>query len=163
MEFWPQDWGAVFIPDGPIAELIARATAIYFLLFVLMRVGGRRLFAKLSMSDILLVLLLAVTVREAITGGFKTVGDAAILTITLLFWNRVIDRLAYHVPALRGPLRHQPLPIIREGKLVPQNVRANLLTETEIAQRLRESGLTSVSQVREAFLEQDGSLSIVPR
>ncbi|MBW3553697.1 MAG: hypothetical protein KY466_09305 [Gemmatimonadetes bacterium] len=99
------------------------------------------------MSDTLLVLLLAVTVREAITGGFRTVGDAAILTVTLLFWNRVIDRLAYHVPALRGPLRHRAMPIIRDGRLVAENVRTNLLTDTEIMQRLRENGLTSVSQV----------------
>ena len=163
MEFWPEDWSAVLAPQGPVAELFVRATAIYFFLFVLMRVAGRRLFAKLSMSDILLVLLLAVAVREGITGGHHGVGDAAIAAGTLLFWNRVVDRLAYEFPRLRRALRHGPRMIIRDGHPIHENVRANLLTETEILQRIREQGLSSMEQVGEAYLEQDGSLSIVPR
>jgi uncharacterized membrane protein YcaP (DUF421 family) len=163
MELWPQDWSAVLVPEGPIAELIVRATAIYFLLFALMRIGGRRLFAKLAMSDILLVLILAVAVREGITGGFQTVGDAAVLATTLLVWNKTVDWLAYRFPVLRGPLRHHALPIIQDGRLNVDNARATLLTRTEIMERLRENGLTAVDQVKEARLEQDGSFSVVPK
>lgn len=162
MTFWPEQWGPIFLPDAPIAELIVRGTALYFFLYVLMRIAGRRLFAQLAMSDILVMLLLAVAVREGITGDHYTVGDAAISAATILAWDVIIDRIAFHFPALRRPLRHRPIPIVKNGALIVENARAQLLTRQEIDARLREAGLTSLEQVEEAYMEPDGKLSVVP-
>lgn len=163
MTFWPNDWAAILIPEAPIAELIVRGVLIYGLLYVGMRVAGRRLLGKFAMSDILVVLLIAVALRDGITGEYQTVGDAAISGAVILGCDMIVDRLAFHFPALRGLLRHQPLAIIRDGQLLRDNARAHLLTHHEIMGRLREEGLTSLDQVKEARLEQDGSFSIVPR
>jgi uncharacterized membrane protein YcaP (DUF421 family) len=163
MSFWPRDWSAILLPDAPIAELLVRGTAIYFFLFVLMRIAGRRLIARLAMSDMLVMLLIAVAVREGITGDYYTLGDAGISAATILTWNLVIDRVAFSVPLLRRPLRHPPVTVIRDGRLLVENARSHLLTRMEIMARLREEGLTSLEQVREANMEPDGQISIVPR
>lgn len=163
MTFWPSDWAAILVPDAPIAELIVRGTLIYAFLYILMRMAGRRLFARLAMADILVMLLIAVAVREGITGEHYTVGDAAISGLTILGWDLIIDRLAFHVPAFRTTLRHKPLPIVKSGRLITANARDQLLTRSEIMARVHEEGLTSLDEVEEAYMEQDGSLSIVPR
>lgn len=162
MTFWPEAWASILWPHAPLAELVIRGTGIYLLLFAALRVTGRRLMAQLAASDILVMMLIAVAVRDGITGPYQTVGDAAISGATILGWDLVIDRLAFRFPGMRRVLRHQPVAIIDDGVLMVENARAHLLTRTEILERVREEGLTSIGQVREAWLEQDGSLSIVP-
>lgn len=163
MTFWPTDWSRFLLPDAPIAELLARGTLIYWFLFLLMRLAGRRLLARLAMSDMLVMLLIAVAVREGITGGWRTIGDAVISAGTILAWDMLVDRVAYRFPRIRGPLRHKPLPIILHGELLVGNAREQLLTRQEIRERLHEEGLTRIGQVEAAWMEPDGTLSIVPR
>ncbi len=163
MTFWPDAWGPILLPEAPIAELLVRGTAIYVFLYFLMRVSGRRLFSRLAMSDILVMLLIAVAVREGMTGDHYGVGDAAISGATILGWDMLVDRLAYRFEWLRGSLRHQPVPIIRHGQLIVENARDNLLTRPEIMERVRAQGLSSLDQVEEGYLEQDGTFTIVPK
>lgn len=162
MTFWPEQWNFL-IPNAPLLELFIRGTLIYWFLVLLMRIAGRRLFAQLSMTDILVMLVLAVAVRDGITGPYQTVGDAAISATVILAWDKVIDRLVFYFPALRGPLRHQPLLIIKDGELLTENARANLLTRTEIMEQVRAKGLTSIAQVKEARMEPSGEFSVIER
>jgi uncharacterized membrane protein YcaP (DUF421 family) len=108
-------------------------------------------------------LLLAVAVREGITGGFRTVGDAVLSGGTILFCDRLVDRLAYHFRLPRKLLRQRPTLLIRDGELVIENARRQLVTRAEIDEKLRERGIASIRDVQEARLEPDGSLSILQR
>lgn len=163
MSWWPHSWRAVLVPDAPIAELVVRGSAIYLFLFALMRAAGQRLLARFAMSDILVVLLLAVAVREGLTGGHRTVGDAMVLALVILGWDLAIDRLAFHLPALRSILRHDPTLVVHQGHLVVENARALLLTRAEVLEKLHAQGVSSHDQVEDAWLEPDGSLSVVRR
>lgn len=161
MEMWPDNWGAFLLPDAPVMELILRAALIYFFLFIIMRIQGRRVLGGFALSDLLVVLLLAVAVREGITGGFRTVGDASISSATILFCDRVIDRLAFSFPLWRRLLRQPPTLLIRDGEILIENARRQLVTRSEIDEKLRKKGIGSVQEVREARLEPDGSLSVL--
>jgi uncharacterized membrane protein YcaP (DUF421 family) len=163
MSLWPTDWGAVLAPQASLAELLVRGTLIYAFLFLAMRVAGRRLMGRFAMSDVVVMMLLAVAVREGLTGDHYGVADAAISGTTVLGWDVLIDRLAFLFPILRRPLRHDPVPIVRRGQLIVENARNQLLTREEIMGQLRRHGLTSLDQVREAYMEQDGSFTVVPK
>lgn len=163
MSLWPSDWGGFLLPDAPIVELVLRAAIIYLFLFLVMRLQGRRIFGGFALSDLLVMLLLAVAVREGVTGGFRTVGDALIAGGTILAFDRTIDRLAFRFPKLRRFLRQQPALLIRDGELVIENARRQLITRAEIQEKLREKGIFSLDEVLEARLEPNGSLSVQRR
>lgn len=163
MSLWPTDWGAVLAPQASLAELLVRGTLIYAFLFVAMRIAGRRLMGRFAMSDALVMLLLAVAVREGLTGDHYGVADAVISGATVLGWDVLIDRAVFLFPALRRPLRPDPVLIVERGRLIVENAREQLLTRAEIMAELRRHGLDSLEQVKHAYMEQDGSISIVPR
>lgn len=163
MTLWPTDWGAVLAPQASLAELLVRGTLIYAFLFAAMRIAGRRLMGRFAMSDALVMLLLAVAVREGLTGNHFGVADAVISGATVLGWDVLIDRAVFLFPTLRRPLRPDPVPIVEHGRLLVENAREQLLTRTEIMAELRRHGLDSLDQVKRAYMERDGSLSIVPR
>jgi len=163
MSLWPTDWGAVLAPQASLAELLVRGTLIYAFLFAAMRIAGRRLMGRFAMSDALVMLLLAVAVREGLTGDHYGVADAAISGATVLGWDVLIDRAVFLFPVLRRPLRPDPVPIVERGHLIVENAREQLLTRAEIMAELRRHGLDSLDQVKQAYMEQDGTMSIVPR
>ncbi len=161
MSMWSTDWGAVLLPDAPILELVVRATVIYLFLYVLMRFAGRRMLGGFAMADILVVMLIAVAVREGISGGHRSVGDAIILATVVFAWDFLLDRLTYRSPRLRHLLRQRPVRIIDDGSLLVENARTHLLTRSEIMEKLRENGVARIDQVDKAWLEPDGSFSII--
>lgn len=161
MTWWPHDWSSILLPDAPIAELLVRAAALYVFLYAALRIVGRRLISRFALADVLVMLLLAVSVRNGVTGKNYTIGDAAISAGTILILDVLIDQIAYAVPPLRRLLRLGPVLIIHEGTVLEKNTRAYRITEPELMEKLRHHGVDSYDQVREAWLEPDGGVSVV--
>ncbi|HZD05667.1 MAG TPA: YetF domain-containing protein, partial [Longimicrobiales bacterium] len=112
---------------------------------------------------VLLLFLLASSVRLGLTGHDPSVISALIVAATLFFWDWVIDWLAFRFQSLRWLLRKHPLPLVEEGRVVESTVRRELLTEEDLAGMLRGVGVTSVDEVRHATLEADGSVNVAVR
>ncbi len=162
MQWWPEAWAPILIPSAPVAELIIRVSAIYLFLWVFLRAMPTRQLGRFGITDLLVVLLLATSVRHGLTGRYFTVGDAMISATVLIIWDRIMNALAYYVKPLRRFLRHEPMPIVDQGAMVKQNARKELLTESDIMEKLREQGIDSLAQVRKAYVEADGRISVIP-
>ena len=55
-----------------------------------------------------------------------------------------------------------PIQVIDEGKLLRKNMRREFLTLDELHMQLREEGIERVEDVKAAFIEGDGSVSVIP-
>lgn len=163
MSWWPASWTTVFIPHGPILELVVRGTAVYLALYAVLRLVGRRVVAQFSMSDVLVVFLIAVAAGDGMTGPYSGVGDAVISGSVIIGWDLVVDWVGFRFESLRGILRPPPRKIIADGRLLVDNARASLLTRSEIMEKLRWHGVGSYEEVEEAYLEPDGSFTVVRR
>jgi uncharacterized membrane protein YcaP (DUF421 family) len=51
--------------------------------------------------------------------------------------------------------------LIRNGKLQRKALRQELITAEELKSKLREQGIENIGQVKIAYLEEDGEISIV--
>ena len=163
MQWLPEAWGPILIPGAPVAELVVRVSAIYLFLWVFLRVMPTRQLGRFNVTDLLVLLLLAASVRMGLTGAHFTVGDALISATVLISWDRIMNAAAYHVGPLRSVMRQDPIPVIEEGKLVKRNARRELLTEADVLEKLREQGIRSIADVKKAYVEPDGRSSVIPR
>lgn len=161
MTFWPADWGSILLPHAPLMELIVRASSIFLGLFLLLRLSGREATGGIALSDVLVMVLLATAVRHGITGRYFDVGDALILAAVLVFWHWLMRWSMTHISLFRRVARPDPIPIIRDGRILRDACRRELLTLGEIEEELRLHGLHSPSQVAEAFLEPGGEISVI--
>ncbi|WP_207539534.1 YetF domain-containing protein [Sabulicella rubraurantiaca] len=57
----------------------------------------------------------------------------------------------------------QPLPIVRNGKLLRRNMRQEFLTEEELMAHLRMEGIDGIEEVKSAHVESDGKVTVVRR
>ena len=157
------DWGEIFgIHVSPL-ELILRGSAMYLFLFLLFRVVVRRRVGAIGMADILILVIIADAAQNSMSGEYKSVTEGAILVGTILFWNLAIDWLNFRVPALRNWLEPPPMLLIRDGHIIRRNLRHEFVTEDELKSKLREKGVKEYSEVAEAHMESDGSVSVIKR
>ncbi len=157
----PSDWGTVFLPHGPILELVVRAATIYLLLFVILRVLPKREVGRFTVADLLIIFLLATSVREALTGQYPGVADGAITFLTLVACHTGVNLLSLRFPVLRPLIRSSPRAIVRDGRIDHRESHRALLTDDDVWEKLRESGVTSLEGIRTVFLEPNGKISVI--
>lgn len=159
----PIDWDAVLRFTVSPWELVLRGTAIYWFLFLAFRLVVRRDMGSIGISDMLLVMLLADAAQNAMASDYRSLSEGLVLLSTILGWNVLVDWAAYRSPKMRRILVPGKLALVRNGAIVKTNLRRELLTEDELAQKLREHDVDDISRVKAAYMESDGTVSVLKR
>lgn len=156
------DWQALFIPSGSLVELFIRGSAVYLALFLVLRVLPRRTMGGMGPSDILIIVLIADAVQEAMAGKYESITEGLVLAATILSWAVAIDWLDYRFPKLHLS-DGKEIPLIRNGRIIRRNLDRQKITEDEVMAQLRQHGLSSEKDVEAAYLEGDGHVSVLLR
>ena len=147
----------------PPLELVARTAIVYILFFAALRLFGKREVGQFTIPDLALVLIAANALQPAVTGPDQSIPGALIIVLTIFFLNRLVSELRVRIPVVRRLLDFGPTVIGRDGHWhLPVLVREGL-DLTDVTAALREHGLDDVAELKEATLEEDGSISIVAK
>lgn len=145
-----------------LLEIAGRSLVVYAAVLVGMRLGGRRELGQLTPFDVVVVLLVANAVQNAMVGPDTTLQGGLVSAATLLLANAAVARLRIGSPRLRELVEGVPLVLIQHGEWVTRNLRHEDLTEDEVMAAVREHGdIGDVHDVALAVLEDDGSISVV--
>jgi uncharacterized membrane protein YcaP (DUF421 family) len=162
MKLIPDDWASVFRPETAPVELIARGSALYFGILVLMRFMPRRTGGELATMDLVFVVLIANAASHAL-GDYTSVADGILLITTLMGWNYLVNALSYRVPLVEWLVSSPPLQVVRDGQLLRRNMRREFITEAELMSHLRQQGIDDVKDVKAAYVEGEGKITAVSR
>jgi uncharacterized membrane protein YcaP (DUF421 family) len=156
------DWHRLLVPSGSLAEVVVRGTVVYLSLFVAMRFLPRREIGGMGAADILMIVIIADAVQNAMSGGYESITEGLLLVAVIFAWSTFIDWLDYKLPHLHIA-EARPKLIISKGKLMHENMRKDKLSEDEVMAQLRMHGLDSPADVEAAYLEGDGHFSVMRR
>ena len=143
------------------AEMFLRGSVAYCAIFVLLRLAGRRDIGSLGMADLLVLLLVADALGNGMSGDSTSTTDGLIAVSAIIFWSVVIDRIGYRFPGTRKWLDPKRVCLIRDGVLQRRGMRREYITEDELLTELHRAGLEHFSQVKMAYIESDGQISII--
>lgn len=155
------DLTELLTPSLPVGELISRGSITFLLLYLLIRIVGRRESGAVGMTDVLVIVLVADAASTGMTGDSDTLGDGFILVIVVLFWSIVVDALGYVFPGLSRFIKSGPKPLIKDGQLVRSTMRREFMTYEELLSQLRLHGVQDPAEVDRAYIESNGSVSVV--
>jgi uncharacterized membrane protein YcaP (DUF421 family) len=156
------DWHSVFVPTVNLGEIFLRGTAVYLFLFFLLRIL-RREAGALGISDLLVVVLIADAAQNAMASEYKSITEGVVLVATIAFWDYFLDWLGYRFPKIQRLLRPAPLLLIKNGRMLRQNMRKELISVEELKGLLREQGVEDVTEVKKCYLEGDGHISVIKK
>jgi uncharacterized membrane protein YcaP (DUF421 family) len=155
-------WSQVFGFSTQPLEVVVRGTVMYLSIFVLLRVVFKRESGGTSITDLLVVVLIADAAQNGMAGNYRSVPEGLLLVATIIFWSALLNSLAFLFQPFRRVVRHKPLVLVRDGCLLRGNMAKELVTDSELFSQLREHGVTGLNQVRLARMEPDGKLSVTP-
>jgi len=147
----------------PWWEFIVRCVIVYVFLLVLLRLTGKRQVGQLAPFDLVLLLVLSNAVQNSMNGGDNSVLGGLIAASTLVALNYGIGFMTFRSKKLEGMVEGRPEVLIHNGKLFEKVMKRAKMTHHELDAALRQAGCADIGEVHMAILENNGSISVVPR
>jgi uncharacterized membrane protein YcaP (DUF421 family) len=157
------DWRAIFDPQLPLLEIFARGTLVYLGLLALLRLVGQREAGAIGLHDLLVLLLVAEAIQNGLTGDYRTVPDGLLLVLVVVGWSVVIDAVSWRWPRLGQALKPSPKLLVEDGRPNRRVMRRELMTPDELMSQLRLHGVEELSEVKRAYIEPNGMISVIRR
>jgi uncharacterized membrane protein YcaP (DUF421 family) len=143
-------------------DIAARTAVVYVGVLVGLRFAGKRELGQMTVFDLVVVLLIANAVQNAMTGPDFSVQGGLIAAGVLLVLNRLVTLARLHSESWGRLLEGTPSVLVQEGQFLEPRLRKEGLERSQIEMAMREHGIASIKDVQLAVLETDGSISVVP-
>jgi uncharacterized membrane protein YcaP (DUF421 family) len=144
-------------------DIVFRGIFVFFFLYVLMRMMGRRELSSLEPFDLILLIVLGDAVQQgltqddySLTGAFLAIGTIAILQLAVSYAN-------FRFPKLRPVLDGEPIVVVQDGKPIEKNLRRERVTIDDLAAAARQQNIAKIEDVQWAVMETSGAISFIKK
>jgi uncharacterized membrane protein YcaP (DUF421 family) len=144
-------------------DLALRTVVVFFFIFVLMRIVGRRELSSLEPFDLILLVVLGDSIQQALTQDDYSVTGAFIVVSTIALLQVFLSYLNFRVPRLRPLIDGEPIVIVQDGQVIEGNARRERLTPEDIAEAARLQQIASLEDVQWAVLETSGEFTFIEK
>jgi uncharacterized membrane protein YcaP (DUF421 family) len=144
-------------------EIMLRATAIYFFLWMLTRGLGKRELAEMTVFELLLLMVVGDLIQQGVTQEDTSVTGAVLAVGTIGAWIAIFSWLGFRSRGARRLLEGVPVIVIRAGRPVEPALRLERVTLDEVLEEARGHGIANLRDVELGVLEADGQFSFLPR
>ena len=144
-------------------DLALRSIVVFFFVFMLTRVIGRRELSSLEPFDLILLIVLGDAVQQSLTQDDYSVTGAFIVISTIAVLQVGLSYLNFRVPRLRPLLDGEPIVVVQDGKVIEGNAKRERLTLEDIAEAARLQQIASLEDVQWAVLETSGELTFIEK
>jgi uncharacterized membrane protein YcaP (DUF421 family) len=148
--------------DVPAWNIALRTAAIYLVALIGLRLAGKREIGQMTVFDLVVLLLVANAVQNAMVGPDTSLTGGVLAAVVLLVLNVLVARLRLRWPRLRRLVEGSPTLLVLHGEVLADHLRREGLDQEVLEAALREHGVADVADVDMAVLEVDGSISVVP-
>lgn len=148
------------VPLEFLGEVALRSVFTFVLVFLFLKIAGRRGVRQMSLFEVLIILTLG-----SAAGDVAFYDDVPLLPVFVVFVSlaalyRCVMWLMSHSEKLEDLLEGKPFIIVEEGELAWDQIKRENMTELEFFMELRVNGVEQLGQVRLAIMETNGQLSI---
>ena len=145
-----------------MATAFIRTVILYFILMIGLRLMGKRQIGELEPSELVLTLIISDLAAVPMQDFGIPMVNGIFPIVTLLCLSMLISFFNLKSIRFRTLVCGHPTVIIRDGKLLQQNMARNRFTVDELFEQLRSQGYSDINSVKHAVLETSGQLSILP-
>jgi uncharacterized membrane protein YcaP (DUF421 family) len=142
-------------------EIIVRATALFFFVWGLMRVMGKRELAELTAFELVLLISIGDLIQQGVTQEDMSITGALLAVGTIGMWILAFSYSSFRWKGGRSVIEGFPVVVIQDGQLLDEMLRLERLTPEEILDAAREQGIQDLGEIRVGILEADGKFSFI--
>ncbi|ALS23204.1 MULTISPECIES: DUF421 domain-containing protein [Paenibacillus] len=143
-----------------IWTLFVRTVLVYLIVFLMMRIMGKREIGKLSVFDLVISIMIAEIAVFVLEDLNKPMLEGILPMVTLVAVQLLIAYISLKSEKLRRWFEGKPSAIIDGGKLNREEMRKQRYNLDDLLLQLRENKVMNVADVEFAVLEPSGKLTI---
>jgi uncharacterized membrane protein YcaP (DUF421 family) len=144
-------------------DLVIRATIVFFFIFLVTRIAGRRELNTLEPFDLILLVVLGDLVQQGITQSDESVTGTLIVISTVTLLSVAVSWVSFRSGRVRLVTEGEPIVLVQDGEIIERNLRRERLSRGDVEEEARRQQISSLRDVRWAILEQDGSISVIAK
>lgn len=144
-------------------DLVIRATVVFFFIFLITRIAGRRELSSLEPFDVILLVVLGDLVQQGITQSDQSVTGTLIVISTITLLSVFVGWLSFRSKHIRVVTEGEPIILMQDGQMIERNLARERLTHSDVEEEARKQQVASLSDVRWAILEKAGAISFIPK
>ena len=148
------------VPLDFLWEVAFRSLYTFILVFLFLKITGRRGVRQMSLFEVLIILTLGSAAGDVAFYHDVPMLPVLIVFVTLGLLYRLVMWLMSHSEKLENLFEGKPSVIIEEGEFSWEKMKAQNMTEFEFFMELRLLGVEHLGQVRLAILETNGQISV---
>ena len=142
-------------------EIVLRSLAVFAFLWFLMRVVGKKELTQLSAFELVLLVVIGDLVQQGVTEEDMSVTGAVLATGTIALLVVASSYVGFRWRRTEKVIEGMPVLVVSDGRLIPEAIRVERLTEEEVVSEARQAGIGDIADVRFGVLEPDGRFSFV--
>ena len=153
------------IPDlgSDLISVAIRTAIVYVCLVVGFRLLGKREAGQLSTLDLVVLLVIANAVQNAMVGENTSLIAGLLAAAVILVLDLLVHAAADRWAPLRDALDGEPTILVDHGKVLVENLRKEGISDRELAVALRQNQLLTPEEALYVFLETNGQISVIPQ
>jgi uncharacterized membrane protein YcaP (DUF421 family) len=144
-------------------DITVRAVVLFFFMYLLTRVIGRRELSSFQPFDLILLIVLGDTIQQGLTQDDYSVTGAFIAIGTIAGLQVVTSWTAFRFPFMRRVLDGHPIVLVEDGKVHEKNLRRERLTMDDLTEQARSNQIASIDDIQWAIFEPSGTISFLEK
>ncbi|MDB6052014.1 MAG: hypothetical protein JWR17_4760 [Pseudomonas sp.] len=150
--------------DAPwvfLLEIILRTVTIYIVLFIVMRLMGKRMAAQLSISEMAVMITLGAAIGVPLQTPAQGLLPAAVLLVSALLFQRGLSYAAYRRRRVEIATQGDVTLLLEDGRLLLENLGKAGLSIARVHSTLRAMDIQHLGELRRIYLEATGDFTLV--
>lgn len=144
-------------------ELMVKCIIVYFVIIFALRLMGKREVGELSVFDVVIYLVMSELLAISITDTHSSIFRSLVPIAVLAFMQIAISWILLKSKRIRDLFDGKAVILIRDGCIDQQMMRKERYSIDDLMSQLHGKDLSSPDEVAFAILENNGTLSILPK
>jgi uncharacterized membrane protein YcaP (DUF421 family) len=143
-----------------VIEIVLRTAVMYLYTLALVRVLGKRGLGQLSPFELVIIVALGSAVGDPMFYTDVPVAHGIIVITAVVALERTLVKLTERHKEVERLIESVPVLLVRDGVLLADALNQEDLSQNEVFMGLRDKGVEYLGEVRRAYLEPSGHISV---
>ena len=143
-------------------HILICATISYIVLFVFVRISGKRTLAKLTAFDFVVTVTLGSTLSSMILAKV-TIAEGALALLIIIILQFILAKLAKESKTMEKVINSTPTLLFYNGQFLQDAMSKAVITEEEIYAEIRRFRIEKMEDVRAVIMELNGEFAVVKK
>ncbi len=144
-------------------DILIRASVIFWALYILVRLLGKRELAQLTPFELIVLIATGDLIQQGVTHNDFSMTGAILAVSVFAFWASVLGWVTYVSRRAERFLDGEPNVVVRDGQLIRANMRRDRITLQELESEMRQQGIAHLRDVAWGIVEPKGRMSFIQR